>query len=155
MKAYHAEESPANGSNSPPSPVTGQSVVLIRAMYACGRRAGLPVPSLALDAPTTGVARRHPVVRAEGPAEVRSAREPPRQGDVEDRPVREARIGEVAPAALEAGVADRLGHGARLVLEEPVEVAARDVVRPGDDVGGEAAVPDARGDVRADLPAEE
>src|SRR6478672_12111592 len=155
MNEYHAEESPANGSNSPPSPVTGQSVVLIRAIYARARRAGLPVRSLGLDGPTTGVARRHPVVRTEGPAEVGGAREAPGQGDVEDRPVCEARVGEVAPAALEAGVADRLGHGAGLVLEHAVEVAARDVVRTGDGIGREVAVPGARGDVRADLPAQE
>src|SRR3954451_13458215 len=155
MNAYHAEESPANGSNSPPRPVTGQSVVLIRAIYARARRAGLPVRSLGLDGPTTGVARRHPVVRPERPAEVGGAREAPGQGDVEDGPVREARIGEVAPAAFEARVADRLGHGARLVLEQAVEVAARDVVRPGHCLGRQVAVPGARGDVRADLPAEE
>src|SRR3954447_17520076 len=155
MNVYHAEESPAHGPNSPPSPAAGKSGVRTRAIYARARRAGLPVRSLGLDGPTTGLARRHPVVRPEGPAEVGSAREAPGQGDVEDGPVGEARIGEVAPAALQAGVADRLGHRARLVLEQAVEVAPRDVMRAGHGLGRQVAVPGARGDVGADLPAEE
>src|SRR5215210_5270188 len=135
MNAYHADESPANGSNSPPRPPAGHSAVLMTRTLGLARARGLTVPSLLLDQGPTGVAGRHAVAGAEGAAEVRGAREAPGDGDREDRAVGEARIGEVAPGALQAGVADRLGHRPRLILEEAIEVGARDVVGAGERLG--------------------
>src|SRR5215212_1810749 len=115
MNAYQADESPANGSNSPPSPPTGHSVVLIARTVGRAAGSGLPVPSLLLDRGHTRVARGHAVAGAERAAEVRGARESPGQRDVEDRAAGEPRVREVLPAALQPAVADRLRHRAWLV----------------------------------------
>ena len=81
---------------------------------------------------------------------MRRAHEPPAHRDVEDRVARPRRILQVAPAPLEAAVADRLGDGPLAVREEPVEVAARDEVGRRDRLGVERRVAEVLVDVAAD-----
>ena len=64
--------------------------------------------------------------------------------------MRERRVEQVAPAALEARRADPGAHARALGLEQLVEVARRDEARARDPLGPERRVAEVRLDVRLD-----
>ena len=111
-----------------------------------GRRSSSTAGASSSDVPR-GARRRRPPGRRGSCA---GAHEPPAGRDVEDRVACAHRVLQIAAAALQAAVADRLGDGPRAVLEEPVEVPARDEVRRRDGLGVERRVAEMLVDVPAD-----
>ena len=87
-----------------------------------------------IDGPAPPLARRELIAGAKGAGEVTAITEAPALADLADRQVRQGRVGEVLPAALETTAQHPAAEAGPLLGEEAVEIAGRDV-HPAGHVG--------------------